>query len=143
MAVDTLGHLLALHVTSASAEGCGEVGRLARTVQAITNDAVKLAWVDQGYTGERAANAAARYGIALKVVKLPEAKTWLRLLAATLGGRAVTCMGDQLQASRQKLQTLCRNPRRTSHRRVRMPHDEAGRHARCMFITASRRVYQA
>jgi len=74
MAVDTLGHLLALQVTSASAEGCGEVGRLARTVQAITNDAVKLAWVDQGYTGERAANAAARYGIALKVVKLPEAK---------------------------------------------------------------------
>jgi hypothetical protein len=34
------------------------VERLARTVQAVTNDAVELAWVDQGYTGERAADAA-------------------------------------------------------------------------------------
>ena len=54
--------------------------RLARTVQAVTNDAVELAWVDQGYTDERAANAAARYGIALKVVKLPEAKRGFVLL---------------------------------------------------------------
>ena len=74
MAVDTLGHLLALHVTPASAEDRGEVERLARTVQAVTDDAVELAWVDQGYTGERAANAAARHDIALEVVKLPEAK---------------------------------------------------------------------
>jgi hypothetical protein len=34
------------------------VERLARTVQAVTNDAVELAWVDQRYTGERAADAA-------------------------------------------------------------------------------------
>ena len=80
MAVDTLGHLLALHVTPASAEDRGEVERLARTVQAVTDDAVELAWVDQGYTGERAANAAARYGIALEVVKLPEAKRGFVLL---------------------------------------------------------------
>lgn len=46
MAVDTLGHLLALHVTPASVEDRGEVERLARTVQAVTNDAVELAWVD-------------------------------------------------------------------------------------------------
>ena len=56
MAADTLGHLLALHVTPASAEDRGEVERLARTVQAVTNDAVELAWVDQVYTGKRAAN---------------------------------------------------------------------------------------
>lgn len=30
--------------------------------------------IDQGYTGERAAKAAAGHGIVLKVVKLPEAK---------------------------------------------------------------------
>ncbi|MET3437294.1 transposase [Sphingomonas sp. 1185] len=47
MAVDTLGHLLALHVTPASAEDRGEVERLARTVQAVTGDTVELAWVDQ------------------------------------------------------------------------------------------------
>ncbi len=44
MAIDTLGHLSALHVTPASAEDRGEVERLARTVQAITDDAVELAW---------------------------------------------------------------------------------------------------
>jgi transposase len=80
MAVDTLGHLLALHVTPASAEDRGEVERLARTVQAFTNDTVELAWVEQGYIGERAANAAAKHGIALEVVKLPEAKRGFVLL---------------------------------------------------------------
>lgn len=74
MAADTLGHLLALHVTPASAEDRGEVERLARTVFAVTNDHVEIAWVDQGYTGERAANAAAKHGIALEVVKLDGSK---------------------------------------------------------------------
>ena len=80
MAVDTLGHLLALHVTPASAEDRGEVERRARTVQAVTDDHVEIAWVDQGYTGERAANAAVKQGIALEVVKLPEAKRGFVLL---------------------------------------------------------------
>ncbi len=80
MAVDTLGYLLALHVTPANAEDRGEVERLVRTIQDVTDDAVELAWVDQGYTGERAANAAAKHGIALEVVKLPEAKRGFVLL---------------------------------------------------------------
>ncbi len=80
MAVDTLGHLLALHVTPASAEDRGEVERLTRTVRAATDDTVELAWVDQGYTGERAAKAAAKHGIALEVVKLPQAKRGFVLL---------------------------------------------------------------
>src|SRR5690349_10544720 len=54
LAVDTLGHLLALHVTPADAEDRGEVERLARAVQSATGDSVDLAYVDQGYTGERA-----------------------------------------------------------------------------------------
>ena len=80
MAVDTLGHLLALHVTPASAEDRGKVERLARTVQAVTGDTVELAWVDQGYTGQRAADAPARQGIALHVVKLPQARRGFVLL---------------------------------------------------------------
>ncbi len=43
-------------------------------MQAVTDNVVELAWVDQGYTGERTASAAARHGIALEVVKLSEAK---------------------------------------------------------------------
>ncbi len=74
MAVDTLGHLLALHVTPTNAEDRGEVERLARTMQAVTGDTVEMAWVDQGYTGQRAADAADKHGIALEVVKLPQAK---------------------------------------------------------------------
>jgi len=80
MAVDTLGHLLALHVTPASAEDRGEVERLARTVQAVTGDNVDIAYVDQGYTGARAADAAAAHGITLEVIKLPEAKRGFVLL---------------------------------------------------------------
>ena len=74
MAVDTLGHLLALNVTPTNAQDRGEVERLARAVQAVTDDHVEIAWVDRGYTGKRAAEAAAADGVSLKVVKLPEAK---------------------------------------------------------------------
>jgi len=81
MAVDTLGHLLALHVTPASGEDRGEVERLARTVQAVTGDTVDIAYVDQGYTGERAAKAVAAHGITLEVVRLPEAKRGFVLLS--------------------------------------------------------------
>ena len=80
LAVDTLGHLLALHVTPASADDRAEVGRLAAAVQETTGQSVELAYVDQGYTGERAAEAAEAHGIALEVVKLPEAKKGFVLL---------------------------------------------------------------
>ena len=80
LAVDTLGHLLALHVTAANADDRGEVGRLAQAVQASTGQSVELAYVDQGYTGARAADAARANGIELEVVKLPEAKRGFVLL---------------------------------------------------------------
>jgi transposase len=80
IAVDTLGHLLALHVTPASPQDRGEVEQLARTIQAVTDDSVEIAWVDQGYTGERAEQAARKHGIDLKVVKLPKAKRGFVLL---------------------------------------------------------------
>ena len=41
---------------------------------------MKLAYVDQGYTGEAAADVAAAGGIELHVVKLPEAKRGFVLL---------------------------------------------------------------
>ncbi|GAB0120180.1 hypothetical protein Acid7E03_42520 [Acidisoma sp. 7E03] len=80
MAVDTLGHLLALHVTPADRDDRAEVGRLAEVIQAATDQSVELAFVDQGYTGERPATAAALHGIALEVVKLREAKRGFVLL---------------------------------------------------------------
>lgn len=79
-AVDTLGHLLALHVTAAEAQDRAQVERLAEQVQQITGDTVELAYVDQGYTGEAAQQAAAKHGIELKVVKHTEAKRGFVLL---------------------------------------------------------------
>lgn len=80
LAVDTLGHLLALHVTPANADERDQVAVLAEAVQAATGRHVELAYVDQGYTGERPAAAAAAHGIQLEVVKLPEAKHGFVLL---------------------------------------------------------------
>jgi transposase len=74
LAVDTLGHLLALHVTPAKAQDRDQVGQLAEAVQAVTHEQVELAYVDQGYTGEAPAEVAQSHGMALEVVKLPEAK---------------------------------------------------------------------
>src|SRR5262245_26200110 len=55
MAVDTLGHLLALHDTPANEQDRAQVGQLAEAVQEVTGENVELAYVDQGYTGETAA----------------------------------------------------------------------------------------
>ncbi len=79
-AVDTLGHLLALHVTPADEQDRAQVGELARQVQQITEENVELAYVDQGYTGEAAEEAAAEHGIQLEVVKHTEAKRGFVLL---------------------------------------------------------------
>ncbi|CAN5259556.1 IS5 family transposase [soil metagenome] len=80
MAVDTLGHLLTLLVTPANEQERAQVGALAEQVQQITGEHVELAFVDQGYTGEEAAEAAQEHGIRLEVVKLPEAKKGFVLL---------------------------------------------------------------
>ena len=80
LAVDTLGHLLALCVTAANEQDRAQVAELAERVQAETGETVEIAYVDQGYTGENAADAAAEHGIQLEVVKLPEAKRGFVLL---------------------------------------------------------------
>ena len=79
-AVDTLGHLLALHVTPANAQDRAQVERLSAAVQEVTGESVAVAYVDQGYTGQDAADAAQAHGIRLEVVKLPEAKHGFVLL---------------------------------------------------------------
>lgn len=80
LAVDTLGHLLALYVTPANIQERAVVAKLAARVQEETGDHVTLAYVDQGYTGEETAQAAEEHGITLDVVKLPEAKHGFVLL---------------------------------------------------------------
>lgn len=80
MAVDTLGNLLALHVTPANEQDRAQVSELAKLVQAVTQQSVEVAFVDQGYTGDQPEQAAAEQGIQLIVVKLPDAKRGFVLL---------------------------------------------------------------
>jgi transposase len=80
IAVDTLGHLLALAVTPANEQDRAQVAELTAHVQAATGDRVEIAYVDQGYTGEQPAAAAAEHGLRLEVVKLPTTKRGFVLL---------------------------------------------------------------
>lgn len=80
IAVDTLGHLLAVVVTAASEQERSQVAELAQQVQEVTGETVEVAFVDEGYTGDKPAQAAAAHGIRLEVVKLPQAKRGFVLL---------------------------------------------------------------
>jgi transposase len=80
LAVDTLGLLLALNVTAADEQDRAQVAELTEKVQQVTGQSVEVAFVDQGYTGETAAEAAQTNDIRLEVVKLPEAKRGFVLL---------------------------------------------------------------
>src|SRR5258706_247860 len=82
LAVDTLGQLLAARVTPANADERTQVAALAQAVQEATGQSVEVAYVDQGYTGEEAAAAAAAHGIRLVVVA-----PYLALLSQDAGQR--------------------------------------------------------
>lgn len=80
LAVDTLGHLLALVVTPGKEQDRAQVGPLAEAVQRATGGSVSLAYVDQGYTGAATREAAEGHGITLEVVRHTEAKRGFVLL---------------------------------------------------------------
>jgi len=80
LAVDTLGHLLALRVTAANEQERAQVAELTAKLQEVTGSAVEVAFVDQGYTGEDTAQQARANGIRLEVVKHTEAKKGFVLL---------------------------------------------------------------
>jgi transposase len=80
IAVDTLGNLLALQVSAANEQERAMVSELAESVQTVTEKNVKVAFVDQGYTGALASMDAADQGIELILVKHHEAKRGFLLL---------------------------------------------------------------
>jgi transposase len=80
VAVDTLGNLLALTVTPANDQERAQVAELAAAVHEATGGTIEVAFADQGYTGEKPAEAAAARGIQLVVVKPDEAKRGFVLL---------------------------------------------------------------
>jgi transposase len=80
IAVDTLGHLLALLVTPANEQERAQVEELVQAVQNATDEHIEIAFVDQGDTGPDPKRAAQEQGIHLEVVKLAEAKKGFVLL---------------------------------------------------------------
>ena len=80
LAVDTLGHLLALHVTPADAQDRAQVGRLAAAVQAETGERWSWPSSTRATPAPRPPTRRPAHGIDLEVVKLPEAKRGFVLL---------------------------------------------------------------
>lgn len=71
---------MALHVTPADEQDRAQMTELAQAVQQATQQNVELAYVDAGYTGERARQDAQAQGIHLEVVKLPQVRKGFVLL---------------------------------------------------------------
>ena len=69
-----------MRVSPASKQEREYVGELAEAIQEATGESVELAYVDQGYTGERAAEEAEFHGMRLEVVKHEETKRGFVLL---------------------------------------------------------------
>jgi transposase len=96
MAVDTMGSLLALLVTAGNVDDREAVFELCDAVQTLTGEAVAVAFVDQGYTGENAQDDANWSGIELVVVSKPEVvkgfvllpKRWVRLKPVRCWGKS-------------------------------------------------------
>ncbi len=80
LAVDTLGHLLALVVTPADVQERDAVAALAEAVQENTGEHVKIAYGDAAYEGDRVQAAARPHGIRVQVVKRSEAAQGFVLL---------------------------------------------------------------
>lgn len=80
IAVDTLGYLLAVKVTPANEQERAQVKELSAEVQEVTQQSVKVDFVDQGYTGDQPTEDARAAGIELVVVNLAEAKKGFVLL---------------------------------------------------------------
>lgn len=80
LSADTMGNPLALAVSAADEQERAYVDELSEKTQIATKNSVEKAWVDQGYTGEAAADAAKEHGIELVVVKVQGVKGGFVLL---------------------------------------------------------------
>jgi Transposase DDE domain len=136
MAVDTLGQLLAVHVTPASEQERAQVAKLARQVQQVTGHTVKVAFADQGYTGEEPAQAARDESIELQIIKLLEAKG-LCTAVAMIGGRAQLWLAQPVPTPRAGLRAAAGNACQSSLCGIRDAHVHARSASTSKFLTPS------
>jgi transposase len=124
LTVDTLEHLLALHVTPADQQDREQVAELAQTVQEVTGGTVDVAFVDQRYTGESAQTQAQDFGMDLVVVKHTEAQRGFVLLPRHwVVERSIAWAARFRRLARAMSGWPARwHAGRTVFRRVRLPH---------------------
>src|SRR3954452_25598485 len=140
-AVDTLGHLLALFVGPASEQERARVGELAEALQEATGESVKLAYVDQGYTGEQPASEAEAHGIRLEVVKHEETKQGFVLLPRRWVVERDFAWASRFRRLVKDYERLPDTLAGLQFRRLRLPPSPTGsRHSQRGFITRSRRL---
>ena len=110
MAVDTLGHLLALHVTPANEQERDQVGVLAKAVQEVTGENVQLGFVDQGYTGEggRAGGGRTRHRVGGRQAGRSQER--LRAAAPQMGGRTHLWLDRPLPPPGTRLRAAAYHP---------------------------------
>lgn len=87
IAVDTLGHLLALTVTPADHGDREQVAALAEQGQQVTSGTVELAYVDQGYTGPQRRRSRPTAWPAAGSSQTSDGEERLRPASASLGCR--------------------------------------------------------
>jgi hypothetical protein len=97
-----LGHLLAARITPAIEQKHAQVQQLARQIPQDMGQTVKLAIVDQDYTGKGAAQVAHSEGIELQVINCPRRRK-LRVAYSALGGRTQLRLGYLLSEARTRL----------------------------------------
>lgn len=100
----------------------GEVGSLAKNIQAATDQAVEIAFVDQRYSGARVSRAAAAHRIQLEVVKLSVAKCGFVLLPRRGGRRKIVRRDHALPEAGPVLRTMRPDHYRHAPDRLRLPH---------------------
>jgi transposase len=87
---------------------------------------VKIAFVDQGYTGEKLA-AAAEHGIVLEVIKLPEAKRGFVLLPRRWVVERSFASPTRFRRLVKDYERCAQNPGRPSSHRLRLHHAQKRR----------------
>jgi hypothetical protein len=121
MAVDRLGHLLALHVTAADEQDRAQVKQLAEDVQAATGESVELAFVDQGYTvSDRPRTRRRRASPGGREAAAGQPR--VRAAPAAVGGRAVIRLAGPISPAGAGLRTPGDDATRSSFHRHRHRH---------------------
>ena len=121
-AVDTLGHLLALHVTAASEQDRAQVGQLAEQVQTDHGRACGVSLCRSGLHRRRHRRCGFAAWHRTGSDQTYRGQTRLRLAAQTMGRGTFLRLGCSLPPSRQRLRTARRNPFWTPLPRFRLPH---------------------